>query len=163
MLPIEVGLQMHRALEDRVVTASETAQMTATIVNAVAGAMVVALGMMVLNRALGSSSNPGTTEDIIARAGLKEYEYRYFPPPEEERKPRVYLYTRRKTIGPYEIVLTATDEACMIKLYEYLEGWRRKLRATWSGLGRAECDRKFEEVSETIRQVRFERRTALGR
>lgn len=261
MLPVQVGLELHEALEDRVVIASESAQMLTTVVNGIAGVAVVALMAMALSRALGnnpdrritlpkvddvliiktavspeekllrrmfggeapkepelteelmcecgkyrnvryagitcdrcgtpvierkalllpegwkveegrrwykgqlgSSSNPDTvTKDIIARAGLKEYEYKWFPPPEEEVKPRVHLYTRTKSIGPYTVVMTRTDSACMVRLYEYLEGWRKKLRATWSGLGRVECDRKFEEVCEVIREVRFETKTALGR
>jgi len=116
---------------------------------------------------IGSSGNPGNpdgiTSDIISRAGLKEYEYRYFPPPEEETKPRVYAYTRRRTIGSYEVQLTRTDDSCSIKLYEYLPGWKKKLRATWTGIGEAECDRKFLEVVETVIQVRFEHKMALGR
>lgn len=165
MLPIQVGLQAHEALQDRVITAAESAQMMTTVFNGVVGAMVIAFGAMMLSKALGSGSgNPGVmTPEIIARAGLKEYEYRWFPEPEEEVKPRVYPYTRRKAIGSYLVVMTRTDEACAIKLYEYLEKGKRKLRATWTGLGEAECDRKFEEVCEVIRQVRFEHKTALGR
>jgi len=49
-----------------------------------------------------------------------------------------------------------TDGSCTIKLYENLEGWKKKLRATWTGLEKVECDRKFEEVIETVVQVRFE-------
>lgn len=112
----------------------------------------------------GNPRNPdGITSDIIFRAGLKEYEYRYFPPVEEERKPRLYAYTRRRTIGSYEVQMTRTDGSCSIKLYEFLPGWKRKLRATWTGIGVAECDRKFLEVVETVIQVRFEHKTQLMR
>ena len=116
-------------------------------------------------------SNPGNpsssvTSDIIARTGMKEYEYRFFPGPVEPSKPRAYPYTRAKQIGPYEVRLTRTDGACTVKLYEFLEGWKKKLRATWSGLDKVECDRKFEEVCDVTRQVRaehiIEMRRALG-
>lgn len=113
----------------------------------------------------GNPSNPAgsMTFDIIARAGLKEYEYRWFPEPEEPTKPRVYAYTRSKTIGSYLIRMTRTDDACTIRLYEFLEGWKRKLRATWTGIGKEECDAKFEKVAETVRQVRYEHKTAMMR
>lgn len=112
--------------------------------------------------------NPGSpsssmTSDIIARAGLKEYEYRYFPEPAEERVPRAYPYTKTRHVGPYEVRMTRTDSTCSIRLYEFLEGWKKKLRATWTGFGRAECDAKFEKVAEVVRQVRFEHKTALMR
>lgn len=163
MLPIQIGLQAHEALQDQVVTGSESAQMMTTVFNGVIGAMVIAFGVMMVSKALGSNpGNPGVmTPEIIARAGLKEYEYKWFPEPEEGVKPRVHIYTRRKYIGSYEVVLTSTDETCTLKLYEYLEDGKRKLRATWTGIGRAECARKFEQVVEVTRQVRFEQRTAL--
>lgn len=114
---------------------------------------------------LDNPSNPSSsmTSDIVARAGMKEYEYRYFPEPEEPRKPRVYPYTKVRRIGPYEVRMTRTDDTCTIKLYEYLEGWKRKLKATWTGIEKVECDRKFDEIAEVIRQVRFEHKTALMR
>lgn len=100
--------------------------------------------------------NPGSssaTSDIIARASMKEYEYRYFPESEEEPKHRVYPYTRTKEIGPYVIKMTRTDGSGMIKLYEYLEGWRKKLRATWSGLDKVECETKFEQIASVVRHL----------
>ncbi|MBA7693612.1 hypothetical protein ES703_102199 [subsurface metagenome] len=131
------------------------------------GMMAILLANFCLNdipHAVGVLGNPGEmTPEIISRAGLREYEYRYFPPTEEERKPRVYVYTRRRTIGSYEVQMTRTDDSCSIKLYEFLPGWKRKLRATWTGIGVAECDRKFLEVVETVIQVRFERKTGLLR
>lgn len=151
-------------MEDGVVTGQETTQIITSVFNSIVGGLAVAFMLLVVDRAIGGSNpNPGTTEEVIARAGLKEYEYRYFPEPEEERKPRVYPYTRRASVGAYEIVMTATDGACTIKLYEYLEGMRRKLRATWSGLSREECDAKFREVVGVVHQVRFEHMTALMR
>lgn len=111
----------------------------------------------------GGGGSSSEVSAIIARTGMKEYEYRYFPEPEEEPKHRVYPYTRTRVIGPYEIKMTRTDSACMVKLYEYLEGWKKKLRATWSGLDVGECVNKFEQIASTTRQVRAEQKSALRR
>jgi len=114
----------------------------------------------------GSSSNPtgSTTLDIIRRAGLKEYEYQWFPPPEKEGKPRKGpSSTRTRNIGVYSIVMTRSDGSCTVKLYENLEGWKRKLKATWTGIERFECDRKFNEVVDTVIQVRFEEKMKIQR
>ena len=109
-------------------------------------------------------SNPGSsTSDIIARTGMKEYEYHYFPEPEVSSKSRAYMYTRTKQIGQYEIRLTRTKSACSIKLYEFLEGWKKKLRATWTGLDMAECNTKFEQIAGVVRQARFEQKSAMKR
>jgi len=113
----------------------------------------------------GNHGNPSglETDTIITRTGMKEYEYRYFPPPDEERAPRAYPYKKTRHIGHYELVMTRTDSACMIKMYEFLEGWKKKLRATWSSLDKPECDAKFEEIADTIRQVIFETKTQMMR
>lgn len=165
MLPIQLAIQTQEATADRVVTTAEAHQMMTTIFGSVIGAMVIAFGIVMFSRVIGGNpGNPGVmTGDIIARAGLKEYEYRWFPAPEEERIPRMYAYARRKWVGAYEIVMTRTDDACMIRLYEHLERGRRRLQATWSGMGKEECSRKFEEVVNVIAQVRFEQKTALMR
>lgn len=115
---------------------------------------------------LGNPGNPdnptsSTTSEVISRTGMKEYEYRWFPPPAEERPGRVYPYMRKRDVGHYALIMTRTDGACTIKLYEYLEGWRQKLKATWSALDKPECDAKFEEITKTIRQVILEEKTAL--
>jgi len=114
---------------------------------------------------LGNPGNPSSsmTYDIITRSGLKEFEYKWFPSPEEERPGRMYPYTRTKQVGSYEVKMTRTDGTCTVKLYEFLEGWRKKLRATWTGMEKAECDSKFERVVEVVKQVRFERRTEMMR
>ena len=101
--------------------------------------------------------------DIIRRAGLQEYEYRYFPPSVSERPHRVYPYMRTREINVYTIQMTRTVGACQIKVYENLAGGRRKLRATWSGMEKAECEKKFEAISETVRQVVFEYKTDMVR
>jgi len=165
MLPDKTTLQLFEAMQDQQITTAETAGMMTTVFSSAISGMVMVFGMVMFNRVIkGNPGNPdGITSDIISRAGLKEYEYRYFPPPEEERKPRVYAYTRRRTIGSYEVRMTRTDDSCTIKLYEFLPGWKRKLRATWTGIGIAECDRKFLEVVETVIQVRFEHKTQLMR
>lgn len=113
--------------------------------------------------------NPGSSEtsDIVSRTGMSWYEYRYFPPSEVERVPRAYPYTRVKNIGHYSVQMTRTNGTCTIKLFEFLEGWKKNLRATWTGAGKPECDAKFEQVAETVKQVRAERviemRRAFGR
>ena len=94
---------------------------------------------------------------------MKEYEYRWFPEPEEPRPTRAYPYTRTRTVGSYEVRMTRTDGTCTVKLYEYLEGWKKKLKATWTGMEKAECEAKFEQVAEVIKQVRFEAKTAMMR
>jgi len=88
----------------------------------------------------------------------------YLPPPtssfsnvdETRKKRRGPVSTRTRNVGHYSIVMTRTDGTCMIKLYENLEGWRRKLRAIWSGFDVYECGKKFEQVVEAVIQVRFE-------
>lgn len=108
--------------------------------------------------------NPGPRpelDDIIRRSGMQEFEYTWFPPSEEVPKRRVYPYTRQRDVNQYSIVLTRTASACTIKLYENLEGWKRKLRATWTGVEKTECDRKFEQITETVRQVIFEHKAGL--
>lgn len=107
--------------------------------------------------------SPGTTSDIVSRTGMKEYEYKWFPPPPEERPRRVYPYTRTKNIGNYQLRMTRSDSTYTIKLLEFLEGWKSKLRATWSSLDKAECNAKFEQIADVIKQVRFEHKTALMR
>lgn len=139
------------------------------------GFMTLLIAKFMLNdlphAVLGNPGNPtnptsSMTYDIIARTGMKEYEYKYFPPPAEERPGRVYPYTRTKNIGPYSVVMTRSDGTCTIKLYEFLEGWRKKLRATWTGFEKPECEHKFEQVYEAAKQVRaehiIEMRKALG-
>jgi len=168
MLPDNVTHQLFEAMQDQQITTAETAGMMTTVFSSAITGMVMAFGMVMFNRVTkhnpGNPGNPGEmAPDIISRAGMKEYEYRYFPPTEEEGKPRVYAYTRRRTIGSFEVQMTRTDDSCMIKLYEFLPGWKKKLRATWTGIGVAECDKKFLEVVETVIQVRFEHKTALGR
>jgi len=133
--------------------------------------MVAKFMMNDIPHAAGISHNPGNlggpsshsnptgdmTLDIIRRAGLKEYEYQWFPPSEKEGKPRRGpVYKRTRNIGVYSIVMTRTKSSCTVKLYENLEGGRSKLKATWTGLEKFECDRKFEEVVDTVIQVRFE-------
>ncbi len=168
MLPDNVTHQLFEAMQDSVITTAETAGMMTTVFNSAISGMVMVFGMVMFNRVIshnpGNPGNPGDmASEIISRAGLKEYEYRYFPPTEEERKPRVYAYTRRRTVGSYEIQMTKTDDSCTIKLYEFLPGWKKKLKATWSGIGVPECDKKFLEVVETVIQVRFEHKTGLMR
>lgn len=142
------------------------------ILQIASGMITMMLAKFMLNdlpHAVGISSNPsstsgsGMTSDIISRAGLKEYEYQRFPPPLEAKPGRVYPYTRTRTIGSYIIQMTRTDGTCKVKLYEFLEGWKKKLRAIWTGMEKTECDRKFEEVVETVIQVRYEYKTALMR
>jgi len=171
MLPIQIAIQTQEATADQVVTTTEAQQLMATVFGSVIGAMLITFGMVMFNRVLGSNpggnpstGNPGdTTETIISRAGLKEYEYKWFPEPEEEGKHRVYAYTRRRWVGSYEIVMFGTKDTCMIKMYEYLEGGKRRLQATWSGISKEECANKFEKVCEVVKQVRFEHKTALMR
>lgn len=169
MLPIEVGVQVHEALQDRVVTATESAQVMTGVFDSVVGAMVIMFGMVMLSRAIGGSpGNPeatgAMTSDIIERAKLKEYIYRWFPEPEEEKERRMYPYTRTRHVGPYDVILRQSKTgAYSIRLYENLPGWKRNLKATLSGLEREEGERKFQEVVDTIVQVRFEHRAALGR
>jgi len=161
------------AASDKVITHNELTSLMTTMFNTAIGGMVLALGMVMFNKVIGDNpgnpGNPGNpysseTGDIIARARLKEYEYKWFPGGgEEERKHRVYPYTRTKEIGSYAIQIVRTDGTCTIKLYEYLSGWRKKLRATWTGFEKAECEIKFEQVCEVVRQVRFERKTQLMR
>lgn len=138
----------------------------------VGGMIKMMLAKFILNdmpHAVGISSNPynpgnpSTTSDIIRRTELKEYEYKWFPPPEEEKPPRMHPYTRTRNVGTYSVVMTRTDDTCTIKLYEFLEGWKKKLVATWTGIGKVECDKKLEQVVDTVIQVRFEEKTALGR
>lgn len=165
MLPIELGLQAREALADQVLTVHEATQMSTTVFNSVVGAMAFAFGMMMLGVAVGNpgSGNPGSmTSDIIERAGLKEFEYRWFPEPEEPRPPKVHEYTRTRSVGSYDVVMVR-DDTCKIRLFENLPGGKRKLRATWSGLGWAECERKFLEVVDVVTQVRFEQKTSLMR
>lgn len=169
MLPIQLGVQMHEALQDQVITTSESTQMMTTVFSSVVGAMVITFGMMMFNKALGS--NPGNpeptgamTSDIIERARLKEYIYRWFPEPEEEKARRLYPYTKTRHVGPYDVILRQSRTgAYSIRLYEDLPGWKRNLKATLTGLEKEEGERKFEEVCGVIRQVRFEHITALRR
>ena len=171
MLPDNVTLDLFEAMQDQQITTAETAGMITSVFSSAISAMVMAFGMLMFNKVIksnpGNPGNPGNpdgiTSEVISRAGLKPYEYKYFPPPEEESKPRVYAYTRRRTIGSYEVQMTRTDDSCSIKLYEFLPGWKKKLRATWTGIGKGECDKKFLEVVEAVVQVRFEHKTALGR
>ena len=121
---------------------------------------------------VGLYRNPGNpisseVSEILRRTGMAEYEERHFPPSEGEGKPRRGpAYTRTKNIGPYSVVMTRTDGTGTVKLYENLEGWKRKLRGTWTGFSKAECSMKFEQVYETTKQVRakniYEMRKALG-
>jgi len=135
----------------------------------VSGMLTLVMAKFMLNdvphAVLRSPGNPtgSETSDIIARTGMKEFEYKWFPEPEEERPGRVYPYTRTKQIGSYEIRMTRTDSTCTIRLYEFLSGWRKKLRATWTGMEKAVCEAKFEKVASTIRQVRFEHKTQMMR
>ncbi len=174
MLPDNITLELFEAMEDQRITTAETTGMMTTVFSSAIGGMVMVFGMMMFNKVIkpnpgnpGHSSNPGNpgemAPEIITRAGLKWYEYKYFPPSEEERKPRAYAYTRRRTIGSFEVQMTRTDDSCSIKLYEFLPGWKKKLRATWTGIGIAECDKKFLEVVDTVVQVRFEHKTQLMR
>ena len=97
-------------------------------------------------------------EAIVRRAGMREY----VPPPfsvlseGEAKRRRRPTSTRTRNVGHYSIIMTRIDGSCMIKFYENLEDWRRKLRAVWNGLDKVECDRKFEQVVETAVQVRYE-------
>lgn len=132
------------------------------------GLISLLLAKFILNdipHSLKLSGNPGSPqiEEIIYRAGLKEFEPTFFPIVAEERPSRVFPYTRTRNVSVYTIYMTGTDGSCTIKLYENLPGWKRKLRATWSGIGKVECNRKFEEISETIRQVIYEYKTSLMR
>ena len=168
MLPDSVTQQLFEAMQDSVITTAETAGMMTAVFNSAMSGMVMVFSMVMFNRVIshnpGNPGNPGDmASEIVSRAGLKAYEYKYFPPSEEESKPRVYAYTRKRTIGSYEVQMTRTADSCAIKLYEFLPGWKKKLKATWTGIGKAECDRKFLEVVEVAIQVRFEHKTALGR
>ena len=165
MLPANVTLQLFEAMEDQQITTAEASGMITTVFGSAITGMVMAFGMMMFNRVLehnpGNPGNPSiAVHEIISRAGLKPYEYKWFPEP-EEKKPRVYPYRRAKEIGSYSVVMTRTDDACTIKLYEFLPGWKKKLRATWSGMGEVVCDKKFEEVCGVVRQVRFEERGVM--
>ena len=81
----------------------------------VSGMLTLVMAKFMLNyvphTVLRSPGNPtgSETSDIIARTGMKEFEYKWFPEPEEERPGRVYPYTRTKQIGSYEIRMTRTD------------------------------------------------------
>ena len=176
MIPVGALLQLQGATEDNVVTQAETTQMIMSVVNSAMGGIVVAFAMLALTRAVGGNpgghnpGNPGnpSTEavDIVGRARLKWYE----PPPgwaygerEEGKMRKPPTSARTKTIGSYVIKSERRGEDCSIKLYENLEGWKTKLRGTWTGSYGFECDKKFREVEEAVRQVRFERRTQLRR
>ncbi len=162
-------VKMQAALEDRVIEPTETRDMIVSAVSGLITAAVMAFMMVAFYKVVGGNpgnpGNPGNSEtsDIIARAGMRKHEYRWYPDPEEPARPRVHPYTRTKEIGSYVIRMTRTDGTCMIRLYEFLEGWKKKLIATWSGWEKTECDRKFEEVTEIIRQVRFEHKTQMLR
>lgn len=103
-------------------------------------------------------------ESIIARTGMREY----VPPPsqysraeESRKKRREPASVRTRNIGHFSIMESRTNGTGIIRLYENLEGWKRKLRAIWSGFGKFECDKKFDEIVEAVIQVRFEHK--MGR
>ena len=124
------------------------------------GLITLMMAKLILNdmphAMFGNPTSSSMTSEIIARAGLKEHEEIWFPPPGEGKPKRAYPYRRVKNIGVYSVTMTRTNGSCMIRLFEFLEGWRQKLRATWTGYEKPECDRKFEEVCEAVKQVRAE-------
>ncbi len=143
---------------------------TQQVANSFLTIMLVKFMLNDVPHAVGLSGNPerssgSMTSDIIRRAGMSEFEERHFPTKgvESERKLRGPVFTKSKQVGQYEIRMTRTNGTCTVKLYEFLEGWRRKLRATWSGFSRPECDTKFVQVTEAVKQIRFEHKTRLLR
>jgi len=104
-----------------------------------------------------AKTSPATYK-IINRTAMKPYEFHWFPPqPEPHRKRPLAPYKMTKNFAHYSLVMTRTMTTCNIKLYEFIEGWNKKLRATWSGpaltgTDRYECDRKFEEIANAIRE-----------
>ena len=113
-------------------------------------------------------SNPGTsseTDEIIRRSGLGYYTPPKFIPSEREptrhRKPP--LSVRSKNIGTYQVRMELRKDSCSVKLYEFLAGGITKTRGTWSGMSKAECESKFDQVVEVVKQVRFEEKTKLMR
>ncbi len=130
--------------------------------------LTVLMAKFLLNdvpHAVGLTHNPGSsaTDDIIMRGRLKEYESRFFPSTGKESVPKIVPFERTVNISTYAIVMTRKKGSCKIKLYENLEGWNRKLRATWSGLDVYECDRKFEELVDITKQVVAEHRAVVRR
>ncbi len=134
------------------------------IQQALSGMLTVMMAKFLLNdmphMTFGNPGNPSSspssmTSDILSRSGLKPFEYHWFPTPEEPGKPRAYPYTRTKNVGPYSVQMTRTNGTCTIRLYEFLEGWKKKLRGIWTGMEVAECEAKFEKVAEVVKQVRF--------
>ncbi len=52
-LPIQIMLQTQEAMEDQVITVSESTEMMTTVFNSMIGAMVMAFGMVMFNRVIG--------------------------------------------------------------------------------------------------------------
>ncbi len=139
------------------------------ILPALNGMLTIMLAKFMMNdvpHAMGVYDNPSGSggsgiSEIVSRTGMKWYEPTYFPPTTGEGKPRQSQYRQARQIGQYEIVMTRTGDNCTIKVYEFLEGWKKKLRATWTGIGRESCKNKFEQIALVIRQVRFEEKTRM--
>lgn len=166
-LPIQISIQMQEAMEDQVITHAEATRVITTVFGSAVGAILIAFGMVMFSKVLGGnpSSNPGIlTDEIITRAGLRPYELKFIPREEEPiRKRKPPAVVRSMDVGPYRIRQEFRDDHCIIKLYEYLPGLKRKLVATKSEIGYVECEKLFKDVVDTINQVRFEHKTALRR
>lgn len=180
-----LAVDLAQAASDARMTQAEFDGLILGVFNTAVAGAVLAFAMVAFDKVLkhnpgnpGHSSNPGhsdnpghsgnpghSIEDIISRAGMQPYEYHWFPAPEEEEEPspRKPVYKRTKIVNSFVVVMTRKKDTCMIKLYEYLEGWKKKLRATWSGSGLdvAACDDKFVHIVETVRQAEAERKAAL--
>jgi len=103
-------------------------------------------------------SNEDEVNEILARAGLARYRPVSGKRGSESKLGPGPATTATHEVGPFEIVWKQRAESCVIRLYENLAGWRRKLRGQWSGNNPAECLKKFNQVVEVTRETRAQKK-----
>lgn len=90
---------------------------------------------------------------VINASGLRPFKPMFFPEATEttyegpSRSRRAPDAQRQQWIGPYFVYMERRGENSQIKLslYDFKEG-SLKLKATWSGFGRIETDRQYNNV-----------------
>ena len=134
------------------------------------GAMSLGMGAsfgVAAGAAIAISKLPDEATKILKRSGLGVYK----PPPfgamskaaeESERKRKPPDSIREREIGSYNVYMETRKGNAQIRLYHYSEGGKIKRIGTWTGT-LAAGEGKYEKVSEVIKQVRFEEKTALMR
>lgn len=70
MLPIQVGLQMHEAIQDQVITRAEQTAMLTTVFNSMMGVVVMTSAMVIFYRAI--KGNPGRGSNADAAIPIYE-------------------------------------------------------------------------------------------